>query len=177
MHEDRNILIVCHHWSWAFIFHPILCSFSPPAHLSLWYPLSLPHDSFHILLSHVQAHTPVFVRSPNVSDGLIKCCRWSRLVAWALIESSCLCNDCYYFINPQHVCVYVRVSVQLYTLATTHPDRQAKCTVTQQVTGPCHILDYLWTGFPLKHCFTLQSCWLMGVLDSQKSELPRLCLM
>jgi len=174
MHEDRNILIVCHRWSLvpAFIFHLVLCSLPPPTQPSLWYPLSLPCDSFHIFLSHsrAQAHTCALVRSLDVTDGLIKYRGWSRLVAWALIESSCLCNDCCYFINPQpmcvcvcvcmcvreRACVYLCVSVQLYTLATTHPDRQAKCTVTQQVTRPaifriiCELAFTLNTVLPSK---------------------------
>lgn len=50
----------------------------------------------------------------------------------------------------------VCVSVQLYTLATTHPDRQAKCTVTQQVTRPaiyriiCELASSLNTVLPFK---------------------------
>lgn len=94
--------------------------------------------------------THALVRSLDVTDDLLKCRGWSRLLAWALIESSCLANDGCYFINPQPVCVCVCASAQLYTLATTHADRQTKCSVTQQVTRPaifriiCELAFYPW---------------------------------
>lgn len=88
----------------SFHLHLVLCS---PTHPSLWYPLPLPCDSFHIFLSrlYAQARTRSFMHSPYVTDGLIKGCGWSGLVDRALIESSCLCNEFCLWTHSLYLCV------------------------------------------------------------------------
>lgn len=132
----------------------------PPTHPSLWYPLPLPCDSFHIFLSrlYAQARTRSFMHSPYVTDGLIKGCGWSGLVDRALIES-CLCNEFCLWTYSLYLCV----CNYIYWLQLSQIRRLS--VVTHQVTAPAISEVYLSTGFLLKHSFTLQSWRMMCVLD------------
>lgn len=106
-------------------------------HLPTYLSLIPSFFQFIHFLSQLRTHThtpmPVHVHSLEVTDGLIKCFWWSRLVAWALEKKKapvCAVTAATLLTHNPNVCVFT----QLYAVATTHSDGQAKCSMTQQVT-------------------------------------------
>lgn len=99
--------------SFSFHLHLIVFSARPPIPVM---PSFFTPWQFLYLFCLTQA--PMLVHALCVTDGLIKSCRGSRLLAWALIESSCQCNDLSYFINPC-VCMFISLC------AIAHSPRQA----------------------------------------------------